>query len=294
VSRSLRQRIACKGGIHETHAGRPGPFFGDCGECEKERAWKARRGTAPSAAAPHLVPDPEPEYDPLAFWLFPDWKDGADHPRSAGFEPFWMREPKEPTRQVVHRDGRYGHAVAVTTQPAKAPLGIGHHCWVCKRTYQRGEVDPDRWPVAAWTPMPVGGMRERIVCRGCIDTRRPRHSCRELTGKELRALLGEEAEQPEPQCTFCRTGTISHRDGRCWVCRRAGPKPKSKKERWEDAIARRVDQLRRDPYGNSGGAHAVEPPRRRLNRPTDPYGNPLRHDGVGWTYDEVMFGKARR
>lgn len=39
---------------------------------------------------PRPVIDPPPmEFDPLAFWLFPDWDGPID-------EPFWMREPKAP------------------------------------------------------------------------------------------------------------------------------------------------------------------------------------------------------
>lgn len=36
------------------------------------------------------VEEPEFEFDPLAFWLFPDWDSGPPE------EPFWMRPLKQP------------------------------------------------------------------------------------------------------------------------------------------------------------------------------------------------------
>lgn len=37
------------------------------------------------------VDEPEHEFDPLAFWLFPDWDSGPPE------EPFWMRPLKQPS-----------------------------------------------------------------------------------------------------------------------------------------------------------------------------------------------------
>jgi hypothetical protein len=42
---------------------------------------------------------PQMAYDPIAFWLWPDWS-GKDHPADRGFVPFWMREPKEPVAAI--------------------------------------------------------------------------------------------------------------------------------------------------------------------------------------------------
>lgn len=49
---------------------------------------KPRLPKAPPPRAP--LPEPEPEYDPSAFWLFPDWDSGPID------EPFWMRPLKVP------------------------------------------------------------------------------------------------------------------------------------------------------------------------------------------------------
>lgn len=40
------------------------------------------------------APEPEAPFDPLAFWLHPDWTQSSrDNPRDPNFEPFWMRDP---------------------------------------------------------------------------------------------------------------------------------------------------------------------------------------------------------
>lgn len=41
---------------------------------------------------------PEPEFDPLAFWLFPDWDSGPID------EPFWMRPLKQPVSRETWRE----------------------------------------------------------------------------------------------------------------------------------------------------------------------------------------------
>jgi len=46
---------------------------------------------------PRPVQEPVPPFDPLAFWLYPDWLgDSRDNPRDPGFVPFWMRDPLPP------------------------------------------------------------------------------------------------------------------------------------------------------------------------------------------------------
>jgi hypothetical protein len=84
-----------------------GLFWGVAGAAYTVRQCvRARQGLPQPArpGAPRPRPQPAPaaqesqpdyEWDPLAFWLFPDWSGGRNL-RDPGAQPFWMLPPKRP------------------------------------------------------------------------------------------------------------------------------------------------------------------------------------------------------
>lgn len=60
----------------------------------------------------------KPDYDPSAFWLYPDW----DGPLK---EPFWMRPPKYPEAKPAAT--AYGHGMYMMDSQTSI-----HNCHICE------------------------------------------------------------------------------------------------------------------------------------------------------------------